>query len=75
MNQYEELRMADWVGFAHLYLQKCCQKSDDQIDIEVYGKLVQLDYKLGTTASEQLVRCLANTSRSEIIKVLIFTLN
>ena len=75
MNQYEELRMADFVGFAHLYLRKCCQKSDYQIDIEVYTMLSELDSRLGTTASEQLLRCLCSTSLSDIIKVLIFTLN
>ena len=45
-------------------------KSDDQIDIEVYTKLVQLDSRLGTTASEQLQWCLNNTpTLSDIIKV------
>ena len=75
MNQYEELRMTGFVGFAHLYLRKCCQKSDYQIDIEVYTMLSELDSRLGTTASEQLLRCLCSTSLSDIIKVLIFTLN
>ena len=64
-------------GFAQRYLRECDRqsKSDDQIDIQVYTKLVQLDSRLGTTASEQLAKCLQFTTRSDIIKVLIFALN
>ena len=45
-------------------------KTDDKIDIQVYDKLVQLDSKLGTAASEQLCWCLQYTTRSDIIEVL-----
>ena len=64
-------------GFAQRYLRECDRqsKSDDQIDIQVYTTLVQLDSRLGTTASEQLATCLQFTTRSDIIKVLIFALN
>ena len=74
MNECEEIRKAGWKGFTHLYLQRCKQesKSDNEIDIQVYDKLVQLDSKLGTTASEQLTRCLYITTRSDIIKVNFF---
>ena len=62
----------DYVGFADLYLQsrKCDKRShpNDVIDKEVYSKLVELDTRLGTTASEQLFCCL-KTTRSDIIKV------
>ena len=77
MNEYEELRKANAKGFAHAYLDKCDKelKSDNDIDIEVYNKLAQLDSKLGTTASEQLTCCLNLTTRSDIIKVLIFAQN
>ena len=44
-------------------------KPDEKIDIEVYKKLVELDIKLGRTASEQLFKCLLRTSRLDIIKV------
>ena len=44
-------------------------KSDDKIDKEFYNELVELDTRLGTTASEQLFMCLWHTSRSDIIKV------
>ena len=74
MNEFERLRNSKWVGFAHVYLDKLNKesKSNDEIDIEVFSKLVQLDKKLGTTASEHLIECLLKTTRSEIIKVLSF---
>ena len=68
MNEYESLRKKNLVGFAHLFLWQESKK-DDQIDIQVYNKLVELDSKLGTTASEQLHGCIERTSRSDIIKV------
>ena len=77
MNEYEELRETGSAGFANLYLWRCKQesKSDNEIDIQVYDKLVQLDSKLGTTASEQLTCCIVYTTRSDIIEVLIFAQN
>ena len=70
LTEYEELKRKGYVGFAHEYLQECEKsKSDDRIDIKVYTKRVQLDSKLGTTASEQLQWCLNYTSRSDVIKV------
>ena len=71
MNEYERLRKTGWVGFAQVYLNQCNKesKSNDGIDKEVYSKLVKLDARLGTTASEQLFNCLLKTTRSDIIKV------
>ena len=59
------------VGFAEIYLSRCGKESrlDDNIDIQVYTKLVQLDSKLGTRADSQFFRCLKYTARSDIIKV------
>ena len=74
-NEYEELRKIGFIGFAHRYLQQCRNsKSDDVIDIQVYTGLVQLDSNFGTTASEMLYCCLHLTTRSDIIKVLTFSL-
>ena len=39
-------------------------------DASIYRKLVQIDSKLGTSASEQLAHCLYNTTRWDFIKVL-----
>ena len=77
MNEYEELKKAGLYGFADAYLDRCNTKakSDDEIDVEVYTKLVQLDSKLGTTASKQFDGCLFYTTRSDIIQVLIFAQN
>ena len=54
-----------------MYLDRCNKESDSNeiIDINVYQKLVELDTKLGTTASDQLLRCLVTTTRWDIIKV------
>ena len=71
MNEYGRLRKNGYAGFAELYLTHFDGelKSDDEIDVQVYYKLVQLDTKLGITASEQLSCCLKFTTRSEIIMV------
>ena len=70
VTEYEDLRK-NWVGFAHVYLNRCNKesKSDDEIDKEVYSKLVELDTRLGTTASEQLYWCVSYTLNLDIIKV------
>ena len=71
MNEYVSLREANYVGFANVYLWRCNKesKSNDEIDKEFYKELVELDTRLGTTASEQLFRSLCKTTRSDIIKV------
>ena len=71
MNEYEVLREKDGVGFAEVYLWRSNEesKSNDEIDKEVYSKLVELDTRLGTTASEQLFSCLHYSNRWDIIKV------
>ena len=58
-------------GFAQRYLRECDRqsKSDDQIDIQVYTKLVQLDSKLGTTATEQLLGGVFALLRLDLLKV------
>ena len=60
-----------FVGFAHAFLWRCDQESKtyDDIDVQIYKRLVELDTRLGTTNSEQLYRCLRNTTRWDIIKV------
>ena len=57
MNEYESLRRDSLVGFSQIYLKQCNKesKSDGKIDKEVYNKLVELDTRLGTTPSEQLL--------------------
>ena len=50
-------------------------ESNEVIDINIYKKLIELDMKLGTTASEQLFKCLKFTTRLDIIRVRIQYLN
>ena len=69
MNEYEVLKKKEFVGFADKYLYQFKSKPQDQIDIHIYAKLVKLDTRLGTTASEQLDWCIERTTRSDIIKV------
>ena len=69
MNEYEELRKMDFVGFAHLYLKRCNTKLGDKINIQGFAQLVELDSRLGTTAAEQLLQILCHTTRFDIIKV------
>ena len=58
-------------GFTDIYFARFKKesKSDREIDRELYSKLVQLDSRLGTRASDQLYKCLSRTTRSDIIKV------
>ena len=65
------MKKTDFVGFASKYLWRCDKesKSDDEIDIQVYTTLVELDSKLGTTATEQLFQCVFDTQRLDLIKV------
>ena len=57
--------------FAEEYLKQCNEesKSNDEFNMEVYIKLVQLDSRLGKTASKQLYKCLEKTTRLDIIEV------
>ena len=71
MSEYVSLREANFVGFAEVYLWRCEKesKSNDEIDKEVYSKLVELDARLGTTSSEQLFWCVFYTLNLDIIMV------
>ena len=65
------VRKKNGVGFANVYLARCKEQSisDDEIDIQVYTKLVELDSRLDTTAAEQLFYCVKVTQRWDLIKV------
>ena len=72
VNEFDEnTKKNGFIGYAHVYLWCCNEesKSNDEIDIDVYKMLVELDTKLGETASDQLFRCLTKTSRPDIIEV------
>jgi len=61
---YDWIKEVGYVGYANFYLGKCFS-----IDKEVYSKLVELDTRLGTTATEQLFGCVFHTLNLDIIKV------
>ena len=50
----------NYIGFAHFYFSKCHRESNsnNEIDKELFSKLVKLDKRLGTRASDQLNECL-----------------
>ena len=54
-------------GFASLYLWR--SNSDNEKDIKVYKKLLELDSRLDTTAAEQLFHCVFYTQRLDFVKV------
>ena len=65
------IKKCNFIGYASVYLDRFQQesKSNDEIDIDVFKELVELDTKLGTTASSQLLRILFHKTRLDIIKV------
>ena len=77
VKEHEIVRKKNWIGFAEVYLYRCNKESESNevIDINFYKTLIELDTKLGTTASEQLFKCLYRTTRLSIIKVRIHCLN
>ena len=70
-NNFDVLLEKGFVGFAHYYLQGCLDESElkNKADVTVYKQLLEIDSKLGTTQSEQLLKCVFNSVRIEIIKV------
>ena len=68
---YEEIKKNVFVGYANLYLSQCEEESesDDNVDIQVHEKLVELDSRLGTTEAEQLWGCLGYSLRFDLIQV------
>ena len=72
VNENECVKKANYDGWGDFYYQRYKKsKPEDEIDKEVYTKLVKLDTKLGTRASDQLYWCLSLTARSDIIKDII----
>ena len=65
------VKKENYIGFAHFYFSRCSQEtqSDNDIDKEVYTKLVELDTRLGTPPSEQLFMCVFYTLDLDILKV------
>ena len=71
MLEYDKIRKSGGVGYGHYYLAKCWNKTElkNEADVAIYNKLLEIDSKLGTTQSEQLLWCLAYSPRKDLIEV------
>ena len=73
-NEYDELReKLNYVGYAHYYLFNCWNKNcfglKNKEDVTIYKQLLEIDSKLGTTPSEQLLKCIQFSPRKDLIEV------
>ena len=69
VNENDSVKKAKYDGFGHVYYRRYKKsKPEDDIDEEVYSKIVELDTRLGTPPSKQLFMCVF-TLDLEIIKV------
>ena len=60
-----------YVGYANYYLKECWDESklNNKADVEIYKQLLEIDSKLGTTQTEQLLKCLCYSPRKDLIEV------
>ena len=70
---YATLKNFNYVGYGSYYMQKCWNASEmtNEADAVIYRQLIEIDSVHGTDASLQLLYCLSQTTRSDIIQVLI----
>ena len=71
VDKHYKVRELGYVGYADYYLAKCWNKSElkNEADVAVYKQLLEIDAKLGTTQSEQLLGCLCYSPRKDLIEV------
>ena len=71
LDDYDEMRESNHVGYASYYLFKCWDKSElkNKADNTIYKQLLEIDAKLGTTQSEQQFGCVKHSLRMDLIKV------
>ena len=72
VSEDDSLRQSNFRGFACQYLAQCNTEfeSDDEVNIEVFTQLLELDSLSGkTTATEQLFHCLHQSLRLDLVKV------
>ena len=69
--EYDLLRKDNLIGFASYYLQKCYDESEwvNNADVETYKTLIEIDSKLGTKHTDQLIECLYESIRIDLVKV------
>ena len=68
---YDQIRTMRGAGYAHQYLKECWNDLEmlNEADVSIYRQLVDIDSKLGTSASQQLHGCLSYTTRWDLIQV------
>ena len=70
MNENECVKKAKYDGWGDFYHHRYkISKPEDEIDGEVYSKLVKLDTRFGTSPSEQLFMCIYHTLDPDNIEV------
>ena len=72
VSEYDSLRQTKLGGFANQYLEQCNNEfeTDDEVNIQVFSKLVELDSRRGkTSAAEQLFHCIHQSLRLDIVEV------
>ena len=71
-NKFDLLREElGYVGYADYYLKNCYDTSElvNKANVTIYGQLLEIDSKLGTTQAEQLFVCVFTSVRMDLIKV------
>ena len=71
-NEFDVLREKHgYVGYANYYLHNCYDESElrNKAEIEIYKELLEIDAKLGTTSTKQLIWCVFYSVRMDLIKV------
>ena len=70
VNENDSVKKAKYDGFGHVYYRHYKEsKPKDEIDEEIYSKIVELDMRLGTPPSEQLFMCIYHTLDPDNIEV------
>ena len=71
VDEHDELREDGFDGYAEYYLSQCWDESElkNKADVLIYKQLLEIDSKLGTTQTEQLLRCLLYSPRKDLIEV------
>ena len=71
VDKHYKVRELGYVGYANYYLRVCWNESEfeNKADVTIYKQLLEIDAKLGTTQSEQLLWCLCYSPRMDLIEV------
>ena len=70
-DDYDEIRVYGYVGYAENYLQESWDESEliNKADVTIYKQLLEIDTRLGTTQTEQLFWCVFYSLRMDLIQV------